>query len=60
MLQIQTKNITDKIFARSKNKHGVCTTFYMWVIKHLVIPHNKIIKKGLEVYMPEILFYKDG
>lgn len=56
----ETKKLNEKIAIKAKNKHGVSTTFYMWVIKHLIIPHNKIITKGLEIFLPEILFYKEG
>jgi hypothetical protein len=32
----------------------------MWVIKHLIVPHNKIVSRGLDLFIPDIIFYKDG
>jgi hypothetical protein len=32
----------------------------MEVIKKLIVPHNKIIKRGIDIFIPEICFFKDG
>lgn len=32
----------------------------IWVLKRLIPPANKIVSRGVELYIPEICFYKDG
>lgn len=34
--------------------------YYKWILKHLMIPHNKIIARGLNIFSSEVVFYKDG
>lgn len=33
---------------------------YKTILKFLILPHNKIINRGLNIFIPEIVFYKDG
>lgn len=35
-------------------------TFLKWVLKRLTIPNNKIVLKGLNIYVSEICFYENG
>jgi hypothetical protein len=32
----------------------------MWLLKKLQLPNNKIVLRGVEFYIPEICFYRDG
>jgi hypothetical protein len=30
------------------------------ILKHLLLPSNKIVKRGVEVFVPEICYFDDG
>ena len=33
---------------------------YKTILKYLIVPHNKIVTRGLNIFIPELVFYKDG
>ena len=35
-------------------------TYLKWILKRLTIPSNKIVLKGLNIYVSEICFYENG
>lgn len=34
--------------------------YYQWLLKHLLVPSNKICLRGLDITIPETIYYKDG
>lgn len=34
--------------------------YYMDVIKKLLLPNHKIVKRGIDIFIPEVCFFKDG
>ncbi len=38
----------------------VPSEYFLEVLKKLVLPHHKIVKRGVDIYIPEICFFKDG
>jgi hypothetical protein len=43
-----------------KNINNTYKNDYLWIIRKLRLPKNKIVTRGIEIYIPEICFYKDG
>lgn len=48
------------IFVGPALRQEVIEQNYLWVIKHLVIPHHKIATSGLNIHITETLFFKEG
>ena len=38
----------------------VPSEYFLELLKKLVLPHHKIVKRGVDIYIPEICFFKDG
>lgn len=49
-----------KIEERLNNPFLNSAEQYMWLLKKLQLPSNKIVLRGVEFFIPEICFYKDG
>lgn len=48
ILEKETLEQNKTIAEKARHKHGVPTASnYLWVIKHLLVPHNKIVTRGL-------------
>ena len=33
---------------------------YEWILNRLLLPSHKIIYRGIDIYVPETVFFKDG
>ena len=40
--------------------HNSVVNNFEWIIRHLMLPHHKLITRGLDVFIPEIVLFKDG
>jgi hypothetical protein len=58
MLENQEASLRADLALRSSSCFS--PTFLETILRHLLLPSNKIVKRGVEIFVPEVCYFEEG
>jgi hypothetical protein len=60
LLEARTRQVTDKMKEKVRKRGQEEFPSYLWVVKRMVMPQNKMVSRGLDIFIADTLFFRKG